>query len=136
LAEDADAIAMLSGQLGYSISAEETAKSITAISNSNNDVVYIAVDGSKVIGWIHLFYTLRLESAAYCEIGGLVVDEAYRGKGVGRMLIEHAKPWCKTKNCNKLRVRSNTKRNAAHAFYERADFKEIKLQKVFEIKLV
>jgi GNAT superfamily N-acetyltransferase len=132
---DAAAIAMLSAQLGYKISTEKTEKQIAAINSSDNDIAYVAVDDNKITGWIHVFHTLRLECASYCEIGGLVVDEHYRNKGTGKMLIEHVKHWCRDKNCELLKVRSNVKRKEAHIFYEHSGFAEIKQQKVFEIRL-
>jgi GNAT superfamily N-acetyltransferase len=132
---DAAAISLLSIQLGYSISTEKTEQQIIAVNTSPNDIACVAVDEEKVIGWIHIFYMLRLECASYCEIGGLVVDEKYRGKGIGKMLINQAIPWCKEKRCGKLKVRSNIKRTEAHKFYEQAGFNEMKQQKVFEIYL-
>jgi len=132
---DAAAISSLSTQLGYKFSIEQTLLQINAINNSNNDIAYAAVDDNKITGWIHVFYTLRLECASYCEIGGLVVDEVFRGKGIGKMLIEQVKPWCRDKNCALLKVRSNVKRTDAHRFYEHSGFMVIKQQRVFEIRL-
>ena len=113
---DAKAVSVLSGQLGYLISVEDAAIRIALIRRSENDAAYVAVDGEKVIAWIHVFYTLRVESEAYCEVGGLVTDEQYRGRGVGKMLLEKVKQWTKEKNCKQLRVRSNAKRSDAHQF--------------------
>ena len=132
-AADAAQIAALSGQLGYKFSAEKTAIQIAAINNSTNDIAFAATDNNKIIGWIHVFYTIRLECDSYCEIGGLVIDESYRGKGVGTMLIEHIKPWCAEKKCAQIRVRSNSKRTGAHKFYEHLGFKQSKQQNVFEL---
>lgn len=135
LTRDAAEISLLSGQLGYSMAIEETEKQIALVSSTENDVAYVATDHHGVIGWIHVFYAIRLESAPFCEIGGLVVDERHRGQGVGKMLIESAKPWCLAKKCKALRVRSNITRTGAHRFYEGAGFRETKQQKVFEVKL-
>ena len=134
--EDATDIALLSEQLGYSITAEQTELNINAINGSVNDVAYVAIDGDKVLGWIQVFCTIRLESTLFCEIAGLVIDEQYRGKGIGKLLIDHLKPWCREKKCDRLRVRCNAKRGDAHRFYKNAGFNEIKEQKVFEINIV
>jgi GNAT superfamily N-acetyltransferase len=133
---DAKAVSMLSEQLCYAISKHDTAAQILQIKNSANDIAYVAVDGTVVIGWIHLFYALRLESQPFCEVAGLVVDEQYRGKGVGKLLLEKAEDWSMQRNCKRLVVRSNAKRNEAHQFYINQGFKEIKQQKVFELTLV
>ena len=135
IVEDARTISRLSEQLGYKMSVFRTAEQIDAIWESVNDIAAVAVVNRKVIGWIHVFYTMRLECNSYCEIGGLVVDDQYRGNGVGKMLIDHIKLWCESKKCRTLRVRSNVKRSEAHEFYKSAGFVEIKEQKVFEIRL-
>ncbi len=133
--DDVPAVTVLSEQLGYNMSIENTALQIAEILNSPNDMACVAVMDNKVVGWIHVFYTLRIECPSYCEIGGLVVDEHHRSTGIGKMLIECIKPWCADKKCSVLKVRSNIKRNDAHRFYMQAGFTEVKQQKVFEIKL-
>jgi len=131
---DVKAISMLSEQLGYIATEHDTAAQILQINSSENDVAYVAMDAGRIIGWIHVFYALRIESQPFCEVGGLVVDEQYRGKGVGKILVEKAIQWSDRKNCKRLVVRSNAKRNEAHQFYIKLGFKEIKQQKVFELK--
>ncbi len=131
--DDVQAVSALSAQLGYSITVADTAKQISLIINSSNDVAYAAVDDGKVIAWIHVFYTLRLESQPFCEVGGLVVDEQYRDRGIGKLLLEKAKEWCGAKGCTRLVVRSNSKRNEAHQFYLKSGYKEVKEQKVFNL---
>lgn len=42
----------------------------------------------KVVGWVHVHLYPLLESDLMTEIGGLVVDEQCRGKGIGRELIQ------------------------------------------------
>jgi GNAT superfamily N-acetyltransferase len=95
----------------------------------------VAFHQKKIVGWIHVFQTTRLESGSFCEIGGLVVDDQYRRKGIGKLLIQHIKPWCLSKGNPALRVRCNTKRKEAHEFYFQLGFNENKEQKVFEINL-
>lgn len=135
LPEDAKAVTVLSKQLGYNLSIAETSEYIKAILSSPDNSAYITSDSDKVVGWIHAFIALRIESNPFIEIGGLVVDEAYRGKGIGKALINKVKDWCAEKNILTLRLRSNTKRTDAHQFYQRFGFTEIKEQKVFEMKL-
>jgi GNAT superfamily N-acetyltransferase len=133
--KDAAQITVLSFQLGYTLTAEATMANIAAIENSISDVAYVAVLDEQVVGWIHIFSALRLETTPFCEIGGLVVAEVLRGKGIGRLLVEQAKTWAATKHTSKLRVRCNVKRTDTHAFYSGIGFAEKKEQKVFEYSL-
>ena len=134
VAEDATEITTLSHQLGYLISEEQTLQNINALMQSKHHAVFVAVD-KKVTGWMGVSYNISLESPPLCEIHGLVIDEEYRNKGIGKMLIEKAKQWSTSKGVNKLRLRCNTKRTDAHRFYINAGFTEIKQQKVFEINI-
>ena len=135
IAQDAAAITLLSHQLGYSISEDQTLQNINTLIQSNRHDVFVAVDGKKVIGWMGVSHSISLESLPLCEIHGLVVDESYRDKGIGKMLIEKAKQWSRDKGSSKLRLRCNAIRTNAHKFYTHAGFIEIKQQKVFEINL-
>ena len=84
---------------------------------------------------MHVFYTMRIETGPFCEIGGLVVDEGERGKGAGRALIEKAIEWSRTRDVATLRVRSNTIRTEAHIFYRKMAFEEVKEQKIFPVEV-
>lgn len=128
---DAEPVAVLSAQLGYDLSIKETTNNIMAILESPDNCAFTAVSEGKTIGWIHAFKTVRIESPSFIEIGGMVVDEAYRGKGVGKALVNKVKEWCVKQNNSNLRVRCNTKRFETHKFYTRIGFRELKEQKVF-----
>ena len=75
----------------------------------------------------------RVESGSCFEITGLVVDEAYRSKGIGNMFIAFAKDCCMQKTVGKLRVRTNVMRLQTHGFYEKRGFNLVKEQKVYEM---
>ena len=128
-------IARLNGQLGYPSSKEEVRSRLGRLQESGNDIVFIATLDGSIVGWIHVFYTLRLETGPFCEIGGLVTEELHRGRGIGRALVRRAEHWVREKGCLELRVRSNVVRAGAHRFYTDYGFKETKEQKVFHLLL-
>lgn len=129
--EDAPVITRLSHQLGYAISDANTTANLQWLEESPNDIVYVAITDNKVVGWMHVFYTVRVESQPFCEIAGLVVDEHVRGQGIGKMLIQKAVEWSSAKPCNSLRVRTNVTRTDTHRFYANAGFRLSKKQKIF-----
>ena len=133
--KDALPVTTLSLELGYALTVSESMDNIAAIDKSICDVAYVAVLDEIVVGWIHVFYTIRLESGPFCEIGGLVVSKNVQGKGVGKQLVEKARKWAAERNINKLRVRCNLKRTGAHEFYLKTGFIENKDQRVFECTL-
>lgn len=133
--EQAGDVQRLSEQLGYSLSFNEIENNIKEVLSNNDHAAFVAMMDGKVAGWVHAFKAVYLESNPFAEIGGLVVDENYRGKGIGKKLIERIKKWTLEKGVIQLRVRSNIKRKDAHRFYINNGFAEIKEQKVFQINL-
>lgn len=133
--EDAEAMRNLSEQLGYDTTVSETAERLKAVMADEMHCAFVAVADGNVVGWIHGFYTIRIESAPYVEIGGLVVNTNGRGAGVGRKLVEQVMEWSKQRSITKIRVRTNTARHETHQFYQKTGFTETKEQKVFDLKL-
>lgn len=133
--DDAGAVHNLSEQLGYHLMPEETEEQIKLVLERTDHVAFVATADDKIIGWIHAFIALTIESKPFIEIGALVIDHNHRSKGVGKELVVKIKEWCFEKNIVSLRVRSNTKRKEAHAFYCKIGFKEIKEQKVFQLEV-
>lgn len=134
--EDAADINRLSGQLGYSSSLSETETRIKDMIAHTDHCAFVAITEETIIGWIHGFYALRLESIPFVEIGGLVVDENYRNLQTGKKLIELVKEWAIAKKVGKLRVRCQTKRTGSHQFYLKAGFIQTKEQKIFDMDLI
>ena len=134
--EDIPAIVELSIQLGYPTTPEETEDRFIEIQQKQDHAVFIAEIGLQpVIGWIHVFRSIWLESPPFAELGGLIVDENSRSKGVGKALLTSAESWAKKQGLTIIRVRSNVIREKAHEFYLREGYQIIKSQHVFEKKL-
>ena len=132
---DAAMIAELSGQLGYKSSTEKTEYRLTQLLNNSNHCVYVVVNNDTVVGWIHGFYSLTVEYDPCVEIGGLVIDENNRRKGIGQMLVNKVVAWTRSINISRIRVRSRSIRTDAHSFYLKIGFTQIKEQKVFDLQL-
>ncbi len=129
---DFEIIGELAEELGYKSSNSLVKNRLHEIIKNVDNCVFIALDNEKVIGWIHGVYTLRIQSDAFVEIGGLVVSKDYWKKGVGKKLVECVFKWTESKNCKNIRVRCNVLRSETHKFYEKIGFKLNKEQKVFD----
>ncbi|HET8962457.1 MAG TPA: GNAT family N-acetyltransferase [Chitinophagales bacterium] len=132
---DAKTIASLSDQLGYTSSEVAIQQRLYVIFQDLNQCVFTAIYNQQLVGWIHGFIALRVESDPFVEIGGLVVNEQYRLQGVGKLLVEKIYSWSLNKNCNLIRVRSNVMRKESHLFYKKLGFTELKEQKVYGLVL-
>lgn len=133
---DAEALARLATQLGYPTTAEEAGRRVADVLRRPGHRVLVAEAGGKVVGWIHVAPSVTLESDPSAEVAGLVVDEGFRGLGIGARLIEGAEQWAADQGYGLMRVRSNVKRNRAKRFYERAGYEVTKRQRNFEKRLV
>lgn len=88
-------------------------------------------DTDRPVGWIHVCIVNRLESEPKAEVGGLVVSEEWRGKGIGAALLAEAEKWALSAHIKTIRVRSNIVREKAHNFYVCAGYSRTKTSHVF-----
>ena len=128
---DSESITELSNQLGYETRNVDIQNRLNNILINADNCVYVATENGKIVGWIHGFYSLRIESEFFVEIGGLVVDENFRKSGIGKKLVDKVIEWSKLKDCGKVRVRCNVIRKESHRFYENIGFEINKEQKIF-----
>ena len=135
--KDIPDITRLNAQLGYSEISEIMHRRFRRLrKDRRNHRVYVAVAGaalagSVVIGWIHVFSDKLLTVGPRAEIGGLVVDEAWRGRGVGSALVCRAEEWAREREISPLVIRTNVIRTGAHGFYEKCGYTLLKQSKVY-----
>ena len=134
-AEDATAVNLLSDQLGYPLSLQQTLQNIHGVVKSKDHTAFVAICENKIVGWIGASQAIMIEVMPHCEINGLVIDENSRGKGIGKLLIERVKQWAKEKENDRLTLHCNIRRREAHLFYEHLGFKETKQQKNFAMDI-
>ena len=134
-ADDAKAVNILSKQLGYPLSIEQTLQNIHAILESKDHTAFVAEYENKIVGWIGASQAIMIEVMPHCEINGLVIDQDHRGMGIGKLLVDKVKQWAREKNNSKIGLHCNVKRTEAHLFYEHLGFAEIKQQKNFVINI-
>ncbi len=60
--KDFEMISKLSDQLGYKSNNSIIKNRLTEILKNNDNCVFLAVDNENIIGWIHGFYSQRVES--------------------------------------------------------------------------
>lgn len=100
---------------------------------SPHNPLFLLLDGDTVIGMLTVgIYLSPTGSKAWIE--DVVVDNAYRGQGLGRMLVSHAIAYCKEQGIDTLMLTSNPKRIAANALYQSLGF-ERKETNVYRMKM-
>ena len=117
-ADDAAAIAGLLTQLGYPSEPDAVDERLDRLRVVGDRVVVAEVDG-QVVGLAHLQVTPAIERERPAgKIGALVVDEAHRGSGVGRALVQALEDEARRRGCALLYLTTSEHRDDAHAFYE------------------
>jgi ribosomal protein S18 acetylase RimI-like enzyme len=69
-----------------------------------------------------VMHNLAHRGAPSAIVEDVVVAAEYRGKGIGRRMMEHAAAQARAAGCYKLVLSSNRHRERAHAFYESLGF--------------
>jgi GNAT superfamily N-acetyltransferase len=127
--EDYSAVLELSSQMGYSISKDGLAN-LSLLSTNPEHLILVALSSETLIGYLHAFKTLRITSKPFWEIGGLLVDENLRRKGMGKALID---AFLKELPIGiEVRVRTNETRMGGIQFYTSMEFEIAKRQVVFK----
>jgi GNAT superfamily N-acetyltransferase len=121
---DAEAIARLCTQLGYPLESRIVPGRLARLASDPNARSLVAEKAGEVTGLatVHLRYTLNHETPI-AQLTLLVVDEANRTHGIGRVLVNAAEEWSRSRGAKRLVVTTALQRTDAHAFYEKLQFK-------------
>jgi GNAT superfamily N-acetyltransferase len=116
---DAEAIAVLMGELGYPTRAAEMQMRLEPILRDSRYRTFVAVRDGKICGMIGTFCHHSYE---HNNVGGrilaLVVTEKMREEGIGRALIRVAENDFTERNVTRVAVNTRFTREDAHRFYE------------------
>lgn len=121
--DDADAVAKLLVQLGYPATASEARERIAYL-HGEHDAILLAVDDTEVCGMatVHVLPVIHY-TGTMARVTAFVVDEACRGRGVGKKLLMAIRDFAAARRVHRIEVVSGNHRPQAHAFYESAGYK-------------
>ena len=128
----AEAISLLLKQLSsqeFSFSERELA----ALINDSSSSLFLLFAEGKIAGMLTLG-TYLSPTGRKAWIEDVVVDSAYRGKGYGKMLVEHAIEYARTLSPCTLMLTSNPARIAANELYRASGFEQ-KITNVYKMSL-
>jgi GNAT superfamily N-acetyltransferase len=87
-------------------------------------LLVLEVEG-KVVGTATLYVVPNLSHGGrpFAIVESVVVDEADRGLGFGRLLMDEAEARARAAGCYKIALTSNRRRAEAHRFYQRLGYR-------------
>lgn len=122
-AADIPALTQLCGELGYASEESQVRRRLARVNEDKENRIIVAEDAAgAVIGWVQVHFTRWLASDPRGEVVGLVVSSQFRGRGIGRMLMQAAETWTKEQGGSRVAVRSNIVRQETHVFYQRLGY--------------
>jgi GNAT superfamily N-acetyltransferase len=114
---DAGRCRTLLTQLGYKMTEAELERRFDEVSSAPEHSLLVAETAGRVVGLMHVFARPALENPREAVVQAIVVDEGFRGTGVGRHLMAAAEHWGNERDCRSVVLSSNIARTPAHAFY-------------------
>lgn len=100
-----------------------------------NHYVIVAEKDDKIVGYLAGSINEKgsYEEIQYGEINNMLVDSNYRGYGIGKLLIDNFKKYCKDNNINNLKVIASAKNIKAIEFYKKNGFNDFDITLTTEI---
>jgi GNAT superfamily N-acetyltransferase len=124
--EDLEAVTLLAVQLGYPNTVQDMKARFKRIEALPGYGLFVAKSAEgAVIGWAQINQEAEaILNEAKAELTALVVDEKYRGQGIGSALLKRAEEWAKGNGLALIRLRSSNHREGAHRFYLREGYEQ------------
>lgn len=98
-----------------------TKAELRAIIENKHAAMVVVEDKHRVVGVATLYILQKIgKRTAYVE--DVVVDEAYRGKGLGKKLMKAIVAVAKSKKVQTVHLTSRPERKAANALYQKLGF--------------
>jgi GNAT superfamily N-acetyltransferase len=109
---------------GNVMSVAEAERILARFSRYPDYTLYIAEQDGRIVGSFALLIMDNLghRGAPSAIVEDVVVDPALHGTGIGQAMMNFAADKAREKDCYKLVLSSNAKRERAHKFYEALGF--------------
>lgn len=103
-------------------------------------VVFVAESSGRVVGWV-AGIRLRQTKADLLEyvpmrrarVIELFVDDAFRGQGIGTLLLSKIETYFRKRGCNRLELEVYAFNDVAHGFYQKMGYRNLAIDMQKEI---
>jgi GNAT superfamily N-acetyltransferase len=122
---DAPAVARLLAQLGYPAEEAAVGRRLARLEASAADRLFVAeLDGAVVgLAGIHVSPSVEDDRDA-AKVSAIVVEDAFRRRGVGRALLEAVEAEARARGCGLVFLTTAERREDAHEFYRSLGWEE------------
>ena len=94
-----------------------------------NEIVFVAIDDEKIVGYLagtvdtKISYILKPIS----ELDNFYIEESYRRCGIGSMLVDEFKRYCKSNGIDEMKVTASASNFYAIEFYKKNGFNDFEI---------
>lgn len=101
----------------------------------NNHYVLVALLDNEIVGYLAGSINEKgsYEEIQYGELNNMLIKEKCRGYGIGKILINNFKDYCKENNIDNIKVTASYKNESAIEFYKKNGFNEFDLTLTMKI---
>lgn len=118
------------------ITPKDMEDSIKTYKEYTDNITYLALDeNNNAVGYVFGGPCYFTGMIPFYEIIQIMIREEYRGKGIGKQLMDCMADEAQKRDIHELRLHSRVILTKAHGFYERLGFKEFKESKFFIKKI-
>ena len=100
-----------------------------------NEIVFVAQIEEKIVGYLagSICEEISYITESFAELDNMCIDDEYRRFGIGTLLIQEFKNYCRDKNIQNIKVTASAKNNNAIQFYIKNGFEDYNVTLKFKI---
>ena len=91
-----------------------------------NEIVFVAQIEEKIVGYLagSICEQISYIKETFAELDNMCIDDDYRRFGIGTLLMNEFKKYCKEKNMQNIKVTASAKNDRAIQFYRKNGFED------------
>ena len=92
----------------------------------NSEIVFVAEVEEKIVGYLagSICEEVSYITETFAELDNMCIDDEYRRFGIGTLLMDEFKKYCKEKNMQNIKVTASAKNSRAIQFYMKNGFED------------
>ena len=101
----------------------------------NNEIVLVAQVDDKVVGYLagSICEPISYITETFAELDNMCINDEYMRCGIGTLLMQKFKEYCREKNIQNIRVTASAKNNRAIQFYIKNGFEDYNITLKYKI---
>ena len=101
----------------------------------NDEVVFVVQDKEKIVEYLagSICEQISYVTETFAELDNMCIDDNYRRFGIGTLLINKFKEYCKEKNIQNIKVTASAKNDRAIQLYTKNGFEDYNVTLKYKI---